>query len=106
MTELSDYDARRAWDAIYSISATLPDEPEPAAQACVEVLRDLADGGPALELAVGHGRIAIPLAASGIKVDGIDISPKAIELIRAHRRGGAINASVADMSDFAMDRRY
>ena len=104
MTEIADYDARRAWDAFYSRSAVLPDEPEPLAQACVDVLRDLADDGPALELAVGHGRIAIPLAASGVAVDGIDISPKAIELIRAHPQGGAINASVADISDFALDR--
>lgn len=106
MTELSDYDARRAWDAIYSMSAVLPDQPEPGAQACVDVLRDLAGSGPALELAVGHGRIAIPLAATGIEVDGIDISPKAIELIRAHPQGGGINGAVADISDFAMGRSY
>jgi len=99
-------DQRRAWDAIYSRGAVLPNEPKPAAKACVAVLRDLADGGPALELAVGHGRIAIPLAASGVEVDGIDISPKAIELLRAHPQGGAVNASVADISDFALDRRY
>jgi SAM-dependent methyltransferase len=106
VTEVADYDPRRAWDAFYSRSAVLPDEPDPAAQACVAVLRDLADGGPVLELAVGHGRIAIPLARSGVEVDGVDISAKAIELIRAHPYGGAINASVADIIDFALDREY
>jgi SAM-dependent methyltransferase len=106
MTEMADHDPRRAWDAFYSRSAVLPNEPEPLAQACVAVLRDLADDGPALELAVGHGRIAIPLARTGVEVDGIDISAKAIELIRAHPHGGAVNASVADMSDFALDRKY
>ena len=99
-------DSRRAWDALYSRTAVLPSEPAPAVKASVAVLRDLADGGPALELAVGHGRIAIPLAASGVEVDGIDISPKAIELIRAHPQGGAVNASVANISDFVLDRRY
>jgi SAM-dependent methyltransferase len=106
MTELSGYDARRAWDAIYSITSVISGEPEPLVRACVDVLCELAGEGPALELAVGHGRIAIPLAATGVGVDGIDISPKAIELIRAHPQGGAINGSVADISDFAMDRSY
>jgi SAM-dependent methyltransferase len=106
MTDASGFDPRRASDAFYSRAAVLPDEPEPEAQECAAVLRDLADGGPALELAVGHGRIAIPLATSGVEVDGIDISPKAIELLRAHPMGGAVNASVADMSNFALDREY
>ena len=106
MTDFDKFDSRRAWDAIYASSAPVPVEPDPAARACVAVLRELADGGPALELAVGSGRIAIPLAASGVVVDGIDISPKAIELIRAHPQGAAVGASVADISDFALDRRY
>jgi SAM-dependent methyltransferase len=106
MTETSDFDSRRAWDAIYARSGPVPVEPDLPTQACVAVLRDLADDGPALELAVGHGRIAIPLAASGVAVDGIDISPNAIELIRQHPQGSAVNASVGDISDFALDRSY
>ena len=106
MTDATGFDPRRSSDAFYARAAVLPDEPEPEAQACAAVLRALADDGPALELAVGHGRIAIPLAASGVEVDGIDISAKAIELLRAHPKGGAVNASVADMSDFALDREY
>ena len=43
--------------------------------AAVGFLEKLAGGGPALELAVGTGRIALPLAARGIRVDGVDISP-------------------------------
>jgi ubiquinone/menaquinone biosynthesis C-methylase UbiE len=43
--------------------------------AIVGFLEKLAGGGPALELAVGTGRIALPLAARGIRVDGVDISP-------------------------------
>ena len=106
MTDVSSFDARRSSDAFYARAAVLPDEPEPDAQQCAAVLRELAGDGPALELAVGHGRIAIPLAASGVEVDGIDISVKAIELLRAHPKGAAVNASVADMSDFALDREY
>ena len=40
----------------------------------VAFLEQLARGGPALELAIGTGRIALPLAARGIRVDGIDFS--------------------------------
>lgn len=101
-----DYDPRRAWDAIYSKSDAIPDTPYAQAQACVEVLRDLAAGGAALELAVGHGRIALPLAATGVAVNGIDMSPKAIDLLRAHPGGTAVNGSVTDISDFALDRKY
>jgi SAM-dependent methyltransferase len=106
MTDTAGFDPRRAWDAFYSRAAVLPDEPEPQARASVGVIAELAGDGPVLELAVGHGRIAIPLAATGVEVDGIDISAKAIELLRAHPQGGAINASVADISSFRLDRTY
>ena len=42
--------------------------------ATIAFLEQLARGGPALELAIGTGRIALPLAARGITVDGIDLS--------------------------------
>jgi len=106
MPELDDFDARRAWDAIYAASTPVALEPDPSTQACVTALRDLAGDGPVLELAVGSGRVAIPLAATGVSVDGIDISPNAIELIRSHPRGREVNASVGDISDFALDRTY
>lgn len=106
MPEMTGYDKRRGWDAIYSREAPEPEEPGPQEQAIVAVLRDLAGDGPALELAVGGGRLAIPLAMAGIEVDGIDISPKAIDLIKAHPFGAGVNASVADISDFAMGRKY
>lgn len=99
------FDARHGWDLLYSRFGPVG-EPGPEERAIVAVLRDIAGGGPALELAVGDGRIAIPLAATGIEVDGIDISPKGIDQIRAHPQGGAVNASVADISDFALGRTY
>ena len=103
--QLTGYDERRKWDGAYSYFGPVG-EPGPQEHAIVAVLRDLAGDGPALELAVGNGRIAIPLAATGVEVDGIDISPEAIDLIRAHPQGGVVNASVADISDFALDRKY
>src|SRR5438067_1962457 len=96
MAEMAGFDPRRGWDRLYSMFGPVG-EPGPEARAIVTVLRDLAGGGPALELAVGDGRIAIPLAATGIEVDGIDISPSGIDQIKAHPQGGAVNASVADI---------
>ena len=51
--------------------------------ATVAFLEQLARGGPALELAIGTGRIALPLAARGIRVDGIDFSPAMVAKLRA-----------------------
>jgi ubiquinone/menaquinone biosynthesis C-methylase UbiE len=105
MTEMDGFDAQHGWDRLYSRFGPVG-SPGPEETAIVAVLRDLAGDGPALELAVGDGRIAIPLAETGIAVDGIDISPNGIAQIHAHPEGKAINASVADISDFTLDRKY
>ena len=52
------------------------DEPRGDEEAAVSFLEQIVAGGPALELAIGTGRIALPLAARGIRVDGIDISAR------------------------------
>ena len=41
----------------------------------VDVLAELAGDGAALEFAVGTGRVALPLAARGVRVSGIELSP-------------------------------
>ncbi|MEO1734358.1 MAG: class I SAM-dependent methyltransferase [Pseudomonadota bacterium] len=54
----------------------------------VSVLAELAAGGPALEFAIGTGRVALPLAETGIKVLGIELSPDMIAQLRAKPGGG------------------
>ncbi|HEX4323813.1 MAG TPA: class I SAM-dependent methyltransferase [Gaiellaceae bacterium] len=55
---------------------------EPATiEATVDFLEPLATGG-ALELAIGTGRIAVPLAARGVRVAGIDYAPPMVEQLR------------------------
>lgn len=49
----------------------------------VEFLARLAADGPMLELAIGTGRIALPLAAKGIEVHGIDASQAMVAKLRA-----------------------
>ena len=64
----------------------------------VGLLAELADGGPALELAIGTGRIAAPLAARGVPVSGIELS-KAMAARIVDKPGGAdIDVAIGDMT--------
>jgi SAM-dependent methyltransferase len=56
--------------------------------ATVDVLATLADGGPALEFAIGTGRIAIPLAQRGVVVSGIELAADQVERLRTRTGGG------------------
>ena len=49
----------------------------------VDLLEQLAEGGPVLELAVGTGRVAVPLARRGLRVSGIELSRPMVERLRA-----------------------
>jgi len=82
------------------------DEPEfdPAViEATVDFLADLAGEGPALELAIGTGRIALPLAARGIEVHGIDLSAAMVGRLRAKPGGRDIPVAIGDFSTTALD---
>jgi SAM-dependent methyltransferase len=69
----------------------------------VAVLAELAGGGPVLELAVGTGRLALPLAARGLKVAGVEASPEMVAQLRAKPGGEAIAVTIGDMADVAVD---
>jgi SAM-dependent methyltransferase len=73
---------------------------------CVAFLEPLARGGPALELGIGAGRIALPLAARGIRVDGIDISPPTVALMRAQPGGEKIAVTIGDFADVPVEGKY
>ena len=72
----------------------------------VAFLASLAGGGPALELAVGTGRIALPLAARGIHVDGIDISPDMVDQLRGKPGGEAMSVTIGDFADVPVTGTY
>ena len=74
--------------------------------AAVAFLEQLAGGGPALELAIGTGRIALPLAARGIRVDGIDISPAMVAQLRAKPGGDQISVTIGDFADVPVPGTY
>jgi SAM-dependent methyltransferase len=68
---------------------------EPAAA----LLADLAAGGRVLELGIGTGRLALPLAALGVEVWGIDASTKMVERLRAKPGGTDIPVVIGDFAD-------
>jgi SAM-dependent methyltransferase len=74
--------------------------------ATVAFLEELAGGGPALELAIGTGRIALPLVARGLRVDGIDFSPPMVARLRAKPGGGEIAVTMGDFADVDVAGNY
>jgi SAM-dependent methyltransferase len=67
------------------------------------LLAELAAGGRALELGIGTGRVAIPLAALGVEVYGIDASPAIVDKMRAKAGGDAVPVTIGDMADVPVD---
>jgi SAM-dependent methyltransferase len=67
---------------------------EPAA----DFLADLAGGGAALELGIGTGRIALPLAGRGVRVQGIDLSQAMVARLRAKPGGEEIEVTIGDFA--------
>lgn len=73
----------------------------------VELLASLvAAGERVLELGIGTGRIALPLAARGIQVEGFDASRAMVDRLRAKEGGADIKVSVGDFADVAVDGMF
>ncbi len=64
----------------------------------VDLLADLAGDGAALELAIGTGRVALPLAARGVRVSGIDLSTAMVERLQAKPGADAIDVTIGDIA--------
>jgi SAM-dependent methyltransferase len=88
------------------IAETYDDAPRGDEEETVAFLAQLAQGGPALELAIGTGRIGLPLAASGIPVDGIEISPEMVAKLRAKPGGDRIAVTMGDFADVPVAGAY
>ena len=64
----------------------------------VELLAELARGGPALEFGVGTGRVALALSARGISVHGLELSPDMAAQLLAKPGAGAVPVTIGDMT--------
>jgi SAM-dependent methyltransferase len=99
-----DYFAGRVAERYDETSAEMfaPEAVEPV----VDFLADLAGSGPALELGIGTGRIALPLARRGVPVHGIDLSPDMVAQLRAKAGGENIPVTIGDFATTKVDGRF
>lgn len=94
---MKDWFAGSVAECYDSSNADLPVEP------VVAFLEPLAGGG-ALELAIGTGRIAVPLAARGVRVAGIDLSPDMVAELR--KKTDEIPVEIGDMTTTRVDGTF
>ena len=74
--------------------------------ASIEVLAELAGDGPALELGIGTGRIALPLHEKGVPVQGIDASEAMLSKLGSKKHGAEIDVLVGSFAGFKVDGRF
>lgn len=87
--------------ARYDVStAGMPVEP------VVDFLVDRAAGGAALELGIGTGRIALPLAGRGVRVHGIDLSEQMVAKLREKPGADAIGVTIGDFATTRVDGMF
>src|SRR4029453_10578218 len=72
----------------------------------VDLLADLAFDGTALELGIGTGRIALPLAQRGIRVHGIDLSEAMVARLRAKPGAEQVTVTIGDFATTTVDGRF
>jgi SAM-dependent methyltransferase len=75
-------------------------------EAVVACLTRLAGPGPILELGIGTGRIALPLAQRGLSVHGIDASPAMVAQLRAKPSREHIPVTIGNFADMAVEGRF
>jgi SAM-dependent methyltransferase len=66
------------------------------------------EGGPVLELACGTGQLIVPIARSGVRATGIDLSAEMLEAARDRARAASADVDLVegDMRDFDLDERF
>ena len=79
-----------------------PEEVDPV----IDLLVELAAGGHVLELGIGTGRIALPLAQRGVPVHGIDLSKAMVARLRAKPGGEEIGVTIGDFATTTVDGSF
>jgi SAM-dependent methyltransferase len=99
------YDAATYGDRMADFYDELPTHPADA-DVAARRLADLAEGGPVLELGIGTGRLALPLAGHGVAVSGIDASAAMVTRLRAKPGGAEIPVAIGDFAEVAVDGSF
>src|SRR5262245_40896470 len=100
---MSEYQPETYGEQIADIYDDWYKDPEPA---MIERLVSLAGSGPVLELGIGTGRVALPLAQRGLSVSGIDASPKMVEKLRAKPGGDKIPVVFGDFTEVDIEGMF
>lgn len=99
MTHPQSSGMARIYDLLYP--------PGPKVEAMTAFLAGLCPpGGRVLELGVGTGRIAVPLAARGLRVCGVDLDPEMLAVLRARPGGAAVEAITGDFTADVVGRDF
>ncbi|SCE93698.1 class I SAM-dependent DNA methyltransferase [Micromonospora mirobrigensis] len=100
-SDLWDEETAAAYDDA-SAQMFAPDVLDPA----VSFLAGLAGDGPALEFAIGTGRVAVPLAARGVPVSGIELSQPMVDQLRRRASARELPVAVGDMATTVVPGRF
>lgn len=102
---MEEYEASTYGDRIASIYDEMF-EGKFDTEGAVSFLAELAGTGPALELGIGTGRVALPLAERGVEVHGIDASEAMVEQLRSKPRGDRIPITLKDFADVDVEGAF
>ena len=79
-----------------------PDAPP----AMIDRLAEMAGEGRALELAIGTGRVALPLASKGVDIHGVDVSDDMVARLRTKQGGDRIPVTMGDFADVPVEGKF
>jgi SAM-dependent methyltransferase len=102
---MADYAASTYGDRIAEVYDTYPHLPKDTDDA-VEFLASIAGRGRVLELGIGTGRVALPLAARGLRVSGIDASQAMVKRLRAKPGGKELAVAIGDFAEVKVPGQY
>ena len=103
---MTEYGPSTYGDRVADVYDRLPQVLARDVDRAVVTLAELAGPGPVLELGIGTGRLALPLAARGLAVHGIDASEAIVKKLRAKPGGERIPVAIGDFADVAVDGRF
>jgi SAM-dependent methyltransferase len=75
-------------------------------EATLTTLSEIAQGGSALELGIGTGRVALPLQHSGLRIEGIDSSRAMVDRLHSKPGGKEIPVVMGNFADVAVEGQY
>jgi SAM-dependent methyltransferase len=104
---MKDYDVSTYGDRIAEVyDAWYEDLPFLQTEESIDMLAELAGPGPVLELAIGTGRLALPLTQRGIEVHGVDTSEAMVAKLREKPGGETIPVTMGNFADVPVDGTY